>query len=974
MDTEQSLMRMRVRVVLLVFVIFACAPGFLRAQTPVSDRDSPQQLRREFQTPPKAYRPMVRWWWPGGDVRDEELRHEIRLLDEANFGGGEIQPFLFGLNPQMSEDARRRVHDYLTPSFFSHVRAALEEAQQRGLWLDYTFGSGWPFGGGYAITPELATVELRYSHQSLRGPQHFHGELRLPQPLTGVAAIASQMSGTPEKLPESWRERMKQRQKVVAVIAVRGQVAEVAPLQVFSLTIPDGLVKRTGMLARDAAVVLTDRITADGTLDWDVPEGEWQIFVFGQFASDLRVLGGIGDEPQLVLDHLKREAFDAHAHRVGDSAHQQIGEFFGNGMRAVFCDSLEVDVDLLWTDNFLAEFRKRRGYDLTPFLPILKTARSADPNRPSEKLPIYDIAGIGDRVRRDYWQTVSDLLIENMYQPFADWAARNHLQSRVQAHGAPADVLRIYGLSSIPETESLFNNGRYDFLQLAASAAHVYGRPIVSSESFVWFNQLYQTTPEKIKRHADELFTAGVNEIIYSGFPYEYMDRPEPGWYPFTPPLPFSSHMNQHNPFWRYLPALNAYITRLQLLSQKGTNVAPVALFRGRLTAEAPPVEPEINRRLMEAGYNFDYINTDALLKSRVDGKQLVPPGDAHYSVLILDNERNIPLELAEKLHELAQLGLPLIFIGATPAEEAGYRNYEQKSDRIQMLVREILAGSVTVHAVGSAADAVAELHTSIPPNLRFASNTTVPFFEKRIGGLRAFFLRNPAAEMKRLQVEFATTSSPEEWNSWTGRIQPLWDFEREGGRVRIRIDVPPYGSTLIVFEPGVKHEPRVMARSAADTKTVHIGDAGWSFSATSFEQEATPRSFAFELPQLVDISQHPALRSFSGTATYTTHFQLDPSWLVKQRHLILSLGEVKDVAEIKLNGHSAGTLLLRPYEADVTGLVHQGENTLEVTVVTTLVNAMAARGPGPSLPGLPLPPPRPMPAGLIGPVTMSSR
>jgi hypothetical protein len=730
------------------------------------------------------------------------------------------------------------------------------------------------------------------------------------------------------------------------------------------------------MLARGTAVALIDRFTGDGTLDWDVPEGEWQIFVFMQFAADLRVLGGIGNEPQLVLDHLKREAFDAHARRVGDSAHQQIGDFFGKGMRAVFCDSLEVDVDLLWTDNFLAEFRDRRGYDLSLFLPILRTARSADPNRANEKLPIYDIAGIGDRVRRDYWQTVSDLLIENMYQPFADWAARNHLQSRVQAHGAPADVLRIYGLSSIPETESLFNNGRYDFLQLAASAAHVYGRPIVSSESFVWFNQLYQTTPEKIKRHADELFTAGVNEIIYSGFPYEYMDRPEPGWYPFTPPLPFSSHMNQHNPFWRYLPALNAYITRLQLISQKGTNVAPAALYRSRLTAEAPPVKPEINSRLMEAGYNFDYINIDALLKSRVQGKQLVSPGDAHYSVLILDNERSISLELAEKLHEFVQLGLPLIFLGATPEEEAGYLNYQQKSDRIRMLVRDLLAGSVTVNAVASVDDAVAELRKSIQPNLRFASSTTAPFIEKRIGGVRAFFLRNPVPEVKRLEVEFAATSSPEEWNPWTGRIQPLWNFRREGGRVRISIDLPPYGSTLIVFELGVKHEPRVIKQSvaAADQKIVHIGDAGWTFYGTSFTQTATPGNRALELPQLVDLSQQPDLRTFSGRGTYTTHFQLDPSWLINQRDIILSLGEVKDVAEIKLNGHSAGTLLLRPYEADVTGLVREGENTLEVTVVTSLVNAMAARRPSPSLPGLPIAPPRPMASGLIGPVTISFR
>ena len=122
----------------------------------------------------------------------------------------------------------------------------------------------------------------------------------------------------------------------------------------------------------------------------------------------------------------------------------------------------------------------------------------------------------------------------NFYQPMIDWARQNQLEARIQAHGSPTNILKIYGHSDIPETEDLYDYGNYDFLKFASSGAHLYGRNITSSESFVWGDHDYETTPEKIKIYADELLTAGVNEIIYHGFPYEYMDRPDPGWHPFS--------------------------------------------------------------------------------------------------------------------------------------------------------------------------------------------------------------------------------------------------------------------------------------------------------------------------------------------------------------------------------------------------------------------------------------------------------
>jgi hypothetical protein len=132
------------------------------AGTAEQHRPASDELREDFQNPPKRFRPLVRWWWPGDDVTDDELRREIAALDDAAFGGAEIQAFYKGLNSDtLSHEELQKINGFASYSFFRHVSSAAAEAHDRGLFIDYTFGSGWPFGGGDAISPELAAIELR---------------------------------------------------------------------------------------------------------------------------------------------------------------------------------------------------------------------------------------------------------------------------------------------------------------------------------------------------------------------------------------------------------------------------------------------------------------------------------------------------------------------------------------------------------------------------------------------------------------------------------------------------------------------------------------------------------------------------------------------------------------------------------------------------------------------------------------------
>ena len=967
--------------VLALLACTLCLTLFSSAQLPSSQREgSRDDLRTSFENPPATARPMVRWWWPGGDVTNEEIARELRIIKDAGLGGVEIQSFKDGLNPAPTAEVARRVDSFLTPEWFNHVKYAIEEGGRLGLDVDLTFGSGWPFGGSY-IPLQLASKKLIVHQIALTGPTTFAG--RFPgAPL-----------GTGEKL--------------VAVVAAPGTLPSFGKrkLQEFSDSVPVDSVTSSGTVDVTSAIVLTPQITETDRLSWEVPAGKWVLFSFIQAPTLQTVEGGAGVGTQWVLDHLKREALQKHIEAVGEAGKKYFGADFGKSLRAIFCDSLEVTAEsMFWTDDFLSEFQKRRGYDLTPYLPLVKHPGESDSGEEYPSLPFFDAPEIGERVRHDYWLTVSDLMIDNFYQPLIDWAHSNHLKARVQAHGAPADLLRIYGQADFPETEVLYADGRYDFLKLASSAGHLFGRNAISSETFVWRDHPYETTPELMKTTADELFSAGINRIVYHGFPYEYMDRPDPGWFPFSSQYElvytFSSHLNFHNPFWPYLKPLNDYMARVQTLSQSGHNVAPVALYSHRLyypgwmpTDEDYPLEYS----LMANGYNFDVINEDTLLHhATVENHELHTPGSV-YPSLVLRNETRITLQLAEKLKEFAQAGLPIVFAEHMPAEEASFKDYRSNGQRIQQITREIVGGqkdarSKSVDAQGhgsvrfvddaTAVPAVLEGELKVNPNLRFATPQPSIFFQQfDIDSKSFFFFRNPKAESQDVRVTLtAGRRIPQVWNPWTGGVAEAPVYRSENGSVTIDIHLDPFGSELIglaespeekhvvrtsfrriertpdglfgvATEPGTYHtefndeKDRTSVVSPKDVPLALTLGPNWDLRLVGNDKDGKEWTEQIHGAPLRDWSLSQNLRYFSGHGHYSLDVQIAESYLRPGLALELDLGEVHDVAEVWINNKKIDSLLMRPYRVDVASYLKVGTNHFEIVVTNTLRNRLVGDG-----------------------------
>ncbi len=272
-------------------------------------REGEASLEQRFATPPKEARPRFRWWWPGGAVTDAELQREIALLDEAGFAGAEIQ----ALGPNfanLSPEEKAHVNDYAEPPFFAHVRVAAAAAKARGMDLDYTLGSAWPSGGGFAITPEKAFVELTMARTQVTGGGTGPVKVAIPARTKRLGALSIFDPRVKDPKVADWPARMDAQAGIVAVVAMRGTAPDLKPAGPTAgfVLYPWEDVVKPGTLATGDTLVLTDRLKADGTLDWTPPPGTWQVFVFKRYASNVGVLGSAGQGPQLILDHMDPNA------------------------------------------------------------------------------------------------------------------------------------------------------------------------------------------------------------------------------------------------------------------------------------------------------------------------------------------------------------------------------------------------------------------------------------------------------------------------------------------------------------------------------------------------------------------------------------------------------------------------------------------------------------------------------------------
>ena len=946
----------------------------------------------KFVNPPKSARPMVRWWWPGLDVEKDELLREVADMDEMNLAGGEVQAFLDGVPMEMKNDpeVQKKLHRYRTDYYFDIITSILEEMKRRGMILDLTACSGWPTNG------TDVPLSQNQRHMYMMSVEVEGGGVRtvkLPTVEDMLACREDEKAKNPVAAFSPFGvhvddlELLKANVSTVGVSAAR-IVGEKVDVVLTHIT------DRTGML--EDPVDLWDKVQ-DGCVTWDFPEGRWQVFVYyagvNGSTSHMASREEIG-KPNYIVDHFSKDIIYYYLDRhIGKGGWKE--EYAGETLRAFFTDSFELSSPWTWSDDFFNEFEKRRGYDLRPYL-MLTCVPGNDSMfvkmRGAITPPVYDIEGIGDRVRHDYQLTIADIFDDYFVAAMKKWGDDNGMLNRVQCYGHSMDNIKAFGRTHIPETEQLAGNGVIDFMKLAGSAAMLYRKPLVTSETCVWMGHDYMTTPAKMKVAADRLFVSGVNQLIYHGMPYRHNGMAFPHFYPFHGA--FGSFICRDNTLWSAIGKMNERIARGQYLMQSGPAVSDVAVYVQKLdyvagneaneeltggvlpgydriapvpngfAAPGAPVCEEklrgnrdfrMSHVLMEAGYDYFHINEECLLGAELYMDELVF-GDARYRALIINGEEKISIEAAYKLSQLMVSGFPVIFVDCIPGKVPGLLDYEEQEKQLAALFENIEA--VPMDAVPAALDGC-----GVPA--RIASDLTcLQHIRRRTGDNELWFVRSNDVRKHVAKITLRGASGGAVLlDTGSGDVTaPAYEASDEG--ITIELPFAAYGSWFILTGsdlPAATGGKALKLACAACSEGEEI-DVSWHVTGkNALTGDAVCADIATG-----DWADIDAMKGFSGEAVCTGTFTWNGDGAC-----VIDLGLVGDTAEVTLNGMSLGSALTAPFAFDASGAIAKGENTIEVKVTNTLRNALVAAdafkggirmGPGPRELAM---------SGIVGPVSI---
>ncbi len=616
----------------------------------------------------------------------------------------------------------------------------------------------------------------------------------------------------------------------------------------------------------------------------------------------------------LVLDHYSRAALDVHLSHVAD---RLLATVAGDKPYAVFSDSLEV-YNADWTTNFLAEFRKRRGYDLTPYLPALA-------------------GDIGEKtlaIRHDWGKTLTELSEDNYLKPLTDWAHQHGTLFRSQTYGIPPVRLSSNALVDLPEGEGA-QWKQFSATRWASSASHLYGRPVTSSETFTWLHSpVFRASPIDMKAEADIHFLNGINQVIGHGWPYSPPEAGEPGWRFYA-----AAVFNHHNPWSMVMPDITLYIQRVSYLLRQGKPANDVAIYlptddawAGFTLGRNPSINQSIDRligpnvipQVLEGGYNFDFIDDLAIEKVGVPYKLLVIPG-----------VERIPLATLQKLTNWAKGGGKLIVTRRLPSLAPGLQE-EGDTAKIRDLAQTLSV--VEDSKLGEA------LHAVLQPDVAAAPEIGV--VHRKLDNAELYFLANTSNHRVETQAVFRVQGLEAAWwDPVTGKISAA-----SGNR--IALSLAPYESRVLVFSKA--HVEPSPATTAAVPAPIDLS-TGWTLTF--------PNTPAIHLDALKSWTDMEGRKFYSGEATYARTISVPQSIVASSHAIFLSLGEgmastggprasngmralldppVREAAIVTINGKRAGAVWCAPYEIDVTKWLHAGENQVSIVVANLALNEMA--------------------------------
>jgi hypothetical protein len=681
-----------------------------------------------------------------------------------------------------------------------------------------------------------------------------------------------------------------------------------------------------------------------------------------------------------VLDHMDRAAVGNHLKNVADPMMAALAD---DPPYSVFSDSLEV-YGADWTLNLVEEFRNRIGYDIVQHLPALATDVGPE---------TYD-------VRYDWGRTITELLEENYLQQIRGWAHEHHTKFRAQIYGPPGATLSSNAYADLPEGEGANWRG-FSPIRWAASANHLSGQSVTSSESFTWTHTLpFAATPLDLKAEADVDFLEGSNQLIGHGWPYSPPYAAAPGWTLYA-----AGALDDANPWWIVMPDVSSYMQRVSYLLRQGTPVNDVALLLPTEDAWAyatpGPRIPndliesisdvidgllgkDVTGQIVDAGFNLDYIDS-----------RVIDTAGIQHRILILPGITGIPLRTYQKIEAFAEQGGIVVATRALPSRAPGLESANTDSAKVREISQRLFQSvSARGRFVPNELLLSSVLKKVSTPDLSLSSpSPAIGFVHRRMSDHSdIYFVANTTNQTVRRVATFRTSAKYRDvWDPFSGQATSIGDGSS------LDLDLAPYESRIISFSvrssaPGEQAPPPVQTPSTLQPIDL---SKEWKVTIPSLHYSTLMHS-------LHSWTDESATRFYSGEALYERDLDLLPSSFSPGTKLFLDFGSgipvaekpqsdgmrawidspIREAALIYVNGALAGSVWHPPYRLDITKVLKPGHNHLKLVVANLALNTLAGRSPPdyrllnnrygerftpqPGMQNL-----RPLPAGVLGPIEL---
>lgn len=672
---------------------------------------------------------------------------------------------------------------------------------------------------------------------------------------------------------------------------------------------------------------LSNRIDANGVLNWDVPAGDWVIMRFSYVPTGAVTKHGranlIGRECDKLSVKAAEIQWENYVGKIADSL-----EFTKSGhLSGVAMDSHEAGTQN-WTETFIDEFKLRRGYDPTPYLPAMMG---------------YVVNGVkeSDGFLFDVRRNIADMISDNYYGTFERLSKKRGLVFTAQAIGNAlcivGDPIQSKSKVSKPQGEfwAIHPDGNYDIKE-SSSAAHLYGKKIASAEAYT--DAKYSTSLADLKSLADYAYAFGINEFVICASAYQ----------PWLERIPGSTGggrqyvVNRNNTWWNYSNPFWDYQSKNAFIMRTGKASSDLCIYLG----ENAPVKILTNRLPdIPGGFDFDAFTTDALIK-RMQGRnnKIFLPDGINYNLMILPKNGDITLDALRKIASIVKNGGKIY---SSKPLTSGSTKDKDKDKEYQKITEKLWGKNNNPIGVNSFGKGKVYWGESLEKTLKIAGITPdlalqngdtktskIYFTHKILNDADFFFLHNHKDTTEKNLFTFkAIGKYAQLWNSVSGERFSIPIEKSDTNTVSIRLELSPNESYFVIItDKEEKLSPAPFIKTPYKSETI---SGLWNVYFD--EKLGGPGNVTFEKLEDWTTNLDPKIKYYSGTAIYKKTISIDS----KPKKLEIDLGNPGFIAQVLVNGKDAGIIWCSPWRLDISRFIKEGKNNLEIRVVNSLMNRM---------------------------------